>query len=325
MRGDGWQLTVADEAALASMTRYSVVSWRQLSAACYRGVTRTTHRRLGYLREQGMVQVSRNDEWAGRVYMVLPAGVRTVRDSLRMPLSAPQQHPGERLLHRLAVTDAGLRFEELGRTVLTEREVRTAEASRADARALASSLGVPFRSIRDGANIERYFAVPIGAEGRVHFPDLVMASPQGLIAVEVEVSLKERPRMRQIIRGYRDSGLYHQVLYLTTTSVATLLTGYRGPDNEWSGGVLHELQLIPPGPPRPVSQTVQDRVRVLEFQPRDPGVLYRLDMRQLPQAWWVPKSRWEELRELWMADEAMGKAAGVPFLRWWQDHHEPDN
>ncbi|MEU7206121.1 hypothetical protein [Streptomyces sp. NPDC045470] len=43
-------------------------------------------------------------------------------------LAAPRP-PGERLLHRLALADVGLSLEADGHTVLTEREVRTAEAA----------------------------------------------------------------------------------------------------------------------------------------------------------------------------------------------------
>ncbi|MFE4334604.1 hypothetical protein ACFRQM_35935 [Streptomyces sp. NPDC056831] len=43
-------------------------------------------------------------------------------------LSAPHP-PGERLLHHLALTVAGTGLECAGRTALTEREVRSAEAT----------------------------------------------------------------------------------------------------------------------------------------------------------------------------------------------------
>lgn len=318
-RGDGWRLTPADQRVLTTLTRYSVASWRQLSSAWYGGADRTTNRRLGYLRESGCVKVSRNDEWAGRVYMPTAAGVRLIRKALPVSMSAPQQHPGERLLHRLAVVDAGLRWETGGRRVLTEREIRTAEASRVDAEELALGLQVPgLRPVRDGLGNPRWFAVPVGSQGKVHYPDLVLVTAEGLTAVEVELAPKERPRMREILRGYRDSRLYRQVVYLTTPQVQTLLWGYRGAHGDWVDGVLQELKVAPAGPPREQAATVNDPVRVSLFEARDPGVTYRLDMRQMPQAWWVSKSAWEQLRDRWEADSDRGRAIGVPFLRWWQ-------
>lgn len=327
-RGDGWRITAADERLLTSATRFGVMTWRQAAHAFYGGVERTATRRLGYLREAGLLRQSRDDEWAGRVLLPSASGTTIVRDELQIPVGAPQQHPGERLLHRLAVTDVGLRFESRGDRVLTEREIRTLEATRDTAAGFAARLsgdtqfdeGVRLRSARDGRDIDRWFCAPVAAGGAVHYPDLVLVTPAGLVAVEVEVTTKPVDRLRQILRGYRDSGIFSQVIYFATGPVGALLHGWKEPAGEWTPGVLQRLSLLPEGPPQYHSGSP---VRVQQFVPHDPGVSYRLDMRQMPETWRIDKSEWRRLRTRWEEDEATGRAAKVPFLRWWRDIEGP--
>lgn len=322
--GDGWSLTTADEALLAGATRYGVMTWRQAANRFYDGVRRTGVRRIGYLREAGLVRQSRNDEWAGRVLWPSAAGTSLVREQLPVPISAPQQHPGERLLHRLAVTDVGLRFEGRRQRVLTEREIRTAESTRGLAAQVAAGLDVDgLRSVTDGRHQQRWLCVPVGASGQVHYPDLIVVTAGGLVAVEVEVTVKPMHRLREILRGYRAAAdLFTQVVYLTTGPVAALLHGWREQAGEqageWSPGVLQQLSLLPDGPP---DYRDDSPVRVQQLHPHDPGVAYRLDLRQMPDSWWVPKSEWDTLRAEWEADTTAGKSAKVPFLRWWRDIH----
>lgn len=323
-RGDGWRLTTADDALLAASTRFGVMTWRQASWRFYDEVERTTATRVGNLREAGLLRQSRNDEWAGRVVWPSAAGTSLVRDSLRVPVAAPQQYPGERLLHRLAVTDAGFRFEVGGKPVLTEREVRTCESTRGMAARVVSALGVSrSRAATDGNGVERWLCIPVGSSGQVHYPDLVLITDAGLVAVEVEITPKPVSRMRQVLRGYRDAQMFTQVIYLTTGPVAALLHGWNETDghrSQWTDGVLQQLHLLPSGRPQ---YTADSPVRVQQFHPHDRGVAYRLDMKQAPDTWWVPKSEWRELRRQWEEDTDLGKAAQVPFLRWWQEIYVP--
>ncbi|AZM57318.1 hypothetical protein DMA15_36135 [Streptomyces sp. WAC 01529] len=85
-------------------------------------------------------------------------------------LSAPRP-PGERLLHRLAVADAGIALEASGYTVLSEREVHAAEAVPGRAAELLAALRVP--GLPTGARRGETLAVPVGSRA-VHWPDLIM-------------------------------------------------------------------------------------------------------------------------------------------------------
>lgn len=322
--GDGWRLKATDEALLTDLSRYGVMTYRQASRQFYGSVERTTVRRIGYLRDAGLLTVSRDEEWAGRVLVATSTGHNMIRADLPVPVRADTRWPGERLLHRLAVTDAGHLFERRGDTLLTERELRTAEGSRDAREALAAALettvGKPLATARDGRAVDRRFCVPTGAEGAVHYPDLIVASPHGLVAIEVEVTTKERSRLRKILRGYRDARLFHQVIYLATPQVGALLHGHRTSDHEWAPGVLQQVSLLPDGPP---TYGPENYVRVQPFLPKDPGVAFRLDMRQVPASWRIDRVEWIELRAKWEADEDLGKAAKVPFLRWWRDVEVP--
>lgn len=326
-RGDGWTVKATDEALLRALTRYGVMTHRQASTAFYNGVEKTSLRRIGYLREAGLLHQSRDDEWAGRVLVGNSPGHTLVAGDLSVPLSPVRRHPGERLLHALATTDLGLRFEARGDHVLTEREIRTLEATPTLAAQHAASLGVPVRSAQDARGIDRWFCAPVGSgfnsDARVHYPDLVVVTNEGLIAVEVEVTVKPVARLREIVRGYRDSQIFKQVIYFTTGQVGALLHGYREPDGErcWIDGVLQQVSVLPKGlPPTYGPDTL---VHVQQVAPRDPGVGYRIDMRQVPESWKIDRSEWRELRSAWEADTKVGKAAKVPFLRWWLDVEVP--
>ncbi|MEJ8652605.1 hypothetical protein WKI65_32160 [Streptomyces sp. MS1.AVA.3] len=114
-------------------------------------------------------------------------------------LSAPNW-PGERLLHHLAVAVVGLDLEAAGHTVLSGREIRTAEAVDGRVVELLADLGVPGVPIR--ARRGETLAVPAGARA-LHWPDLVPVLPVGrLAAVEVELTPKPAAALRRILRAY---------------------------------------------------------------------------------------------------------------------------
>ena len=321
MRGDGWRLTDADEAVLRALARYGVLSWRQVRDRFYGGHDRVTTRRLGYLVEAGWVSKSRDDGWAGVVLWPTRAGVSVISDRLPVPVSAPRSHPGERLLHALCVADVGLRFESRGVQVLTEREVRFLEGKPGENASLFASVGVPDAGEVDGAGLPRRLAVPVGAKGRVHYPDLVTVTAGGMVAVEVEVTPKTPQRLNEVVRAFMRSRQYGQVVYFGTDQVASQLTGgVNRVTGEWVDGALAAVQAVPSGP---WTDDPAGRFRVRPLNPADEGVAYRLDMRQARDGMWVPKPAWRRLRGLWAADGDMGKPMGVPFLRWWHDVYRP--
>jgi hypothetical protein len=91
----------------------------------------------------------------------------------------------------------------VGWQVLSEREIRASE--RDESRPLAS--------IQLGA--------PQGDRPRLHRPDLALVSPEGgVVAVEVELSVKARPRLLEICRGWARARHVECVYYIAAPAAA---------------------------------------------------------------------------------------------------------
>ena len=313
-RGDGWERTAEDERMLAAATRYGVMTQRQAAEHLWSGQIETARKRIRYMREAGLIRSSDEARWAGPVVWPTQAGARVAGLSLRAP-----EWPGERLLHRLAVVDVGLAFEASGARVVTERELRKAEGDSAqEAMRLVAGLGVEsHRPAVDGRGRERYLCVPLGTGGQVHYPDLVVAQRGGLTAIEVEITSKTPTQWKQILRAYQGAPrTFRQVVYMATEPIADRLRGRWNPSaGEWSDGIAQQVGLLPPGP---VQDHARLPLRVRAVPARDPGVLYQLHMRQVPDTWRVPMREWKELYESWQAQQAPGAQEHERgFLEWW--------
>ncbi|MER5985662.1 hypothetical protein [Streptomyces sp. NPDC001787] len=107
------------------------------------------------------------------------------------------------------MTDAAFTFELGGARVLSEREVRRAEATTSGrAEQVAAVLTRQPDSTLDGRGRERFLCAPVGAGGRVHYPDLVVAAPLGLVAdfqagVEPHFELDDVPAVVELTRAER--------------------------------------------------------------------------------------------------------------------------
>ncbi|MDG9709644.1 hypothetical protein [Streptomyces sp. DH10] len=240
-RGDGWQRTEEDEKLLRLATRYSTLTLHQAAYACWGGRIEAARRRVRLMTEAGLLHRSADVRWTGTVVWTTERGARVAGVGLGAP-----HPPGERLLHRLVLADVGLSMEADGHMMLTEREVRAAEASGRAAELLAD-LGVP--NVPEGARRGQLLAVPAGARA-VHWPDLVMVLADGrLVAVEVKLTPKPRAALRAILRAYGQAR--RPVAYLGTEPVVRQLQGRPGPDGRWVDGVAQEAGLLPPGGPDP--------------------------------------------------------------------------
>ncbi|MEU3220164.1 hypothetical protein [Streptomyces sp. NPDC006971] len=259
-RGDGWQRTEADEHLLRLATRYSTLTLHQAAAACWGGRVEAARLRVRLMAEAGLLHRSAEVRWAGTVVWTSERGAQIAGTGL----SAPNR-PGERLLHRLALADVGLRQEAKGHIMLTEREVRTAEATPGRAAELLADHGVP--GVHEGAPRGHLLAVPAGARA-VHWPDLVLVLPgKGIGAVEVELTPKSPSALRQILRAYGQAR--RRVAYLGTEPVVRQLQGRPGPDGRWIDGVAQDVGLLPPGGPDPGTSEL---LRVRPFTADDPAV-----------------------------------------------------
>jgi hypothetical protein len=220
--------------------------------------------------------------------------------------------------------DIAFTFERNGRQTITEREFRALEGRPRNQQRLRSEalediarIGLKVSPEHDSMGNERLFAVPTTAG--VHYPDLVVTTKAGgMVAVETELTPKQPHQIKRVLRGFNHSRLYEQVIYFVTPPVANLMYGQRNwTTGEWEDGVLQELHLLPTGEPK---FTKESPVRVHLYEPDDPGAAWWLDLAQIPADWHIGRGEWDRLRAEWETDEAMGKAAGVPFLRWWADH-----
>ncbi|MEV5204203.1 hypothetical protein [Streptomyces sp. NPDC053720] len=266
-RGDGWQRTEEDEHLLRLATRYSTLTLHQAAYACWGGRIEAARRRVRLMVEAGLLHRNADVRWARTVLWPTERGARIADTGL----SAPRP-PGERLLHRLAVADAGIGLEANGYTVLSEREVHTAEAIPGRAAELLEALGVPrVPGVPTDARRGETLAVPVGAHA-VHWPDLLVVepTPRFPIAVEVELTAKSPAAIRTILRAYRQAR--RRVLYLATEPVIRQLQGSPGPDGRWADGVAQELGLFPQGEPRP---SAGRQLSVRRFTSVDPAVARR--------------------------------------------------
>lgn len=184
-RGDGWQRTEEDEHLLRLATRYSTLTLHQAAYACWGGRIEAARRRVRLMTEAGLLLRSADVRWARTVVWTTERGARVAGTGL----SAPRP-PGERLLHCLAVADAGIALEAHGYAVLSEREVHAAEAVPGRAAELLAALRVP--GVPASARRGETLAVPVGARA-VHWPDLVTVPPGGRLPVAVEVELTPKP------------------------------------------------------------------------------------------------------------------------------------
>ena len=350
----GWEVTPGDEACMAALLRYGMATWKQCGHWFYpgparrefSGESRSAQRRLSQLQQVGWVRAEYGETWFGNVLWATPAGASIMRERVRVPVPAGG-YSGNRMLHRLAVTDLGLRMEARNAVTITEREIRAVEAQHGYRPGDTDEHGYPYednqdaaeqllagcgvigaRSVKDGKGITRWLAPPIGADGVIHWPDLVHVrrtpTDQGVVgtleAIEVELTPKPAHRLRQLLLGYRDSGLFDQVIYYATAEVTAQLVGW--PDKRgWRDGVLQQIGAYPSGV-SPVRAREDPNFRCMfDVRPvaaQDEGVQYRLDMKQVPETWWVSKAQWRSLRREWDAFNT-DQGTRIPFLGWWTD------
>lgn len=331
-RGEGLVLTGDDMRLLELLPRYGVLTWRQIQRSVY-GTQYRTAMRISKLVEAGFVRKSQHEGWTGRVLWASQSGVTLVRDRLRVPLSAPAGPPQEQLLHRLLVNDLGLEYEARGATTLTEREVRAAEQSpRVDPGQVVAGLGVPVRSVPSAVDEARshYLCTAVTVTGgRAHFPDLVVATKDGLRAIEVELVVKEWSRISQILRSYQKASPFAQVFYFATPDVLKAFMGWWEEvdgRSRWHNGWLQRLQMMPANVPIGLPSTMPDLqeaweqcpIRLFPLNPMTEDVRYRLDMRMVSATDWMDKKTWLQIQAIWQdhASSLLPSGDRVPFYLW---------
>jgi hypothetical protein len=182
------RITPRDEQILAWLSRQRFASAEQVGLRFAIGDNRSS-RRLGELAAAGLLE-REQPFLAPSVYLVTARGLAVVRASLPVPRVDVRTFRHDRGVCGLVVG-----YELAGATTVTEREMRAAEAA------------------GSGPYAARFF----GGSGRPrrHFPDLLVRSGTGFMAIELELTPKRTRRLRSILRAYRRASHITRVLYLS--------------------------------------------------------------------------------------------------------------
>lgn len=144
-------------------------------------------------------------------------------------------------------------------SLISERAMRSSDASAANALGKASTAGAPAGADQYGYDDSRQ-GVRLGGVGergreRLHYPDLLLVTPQGKrIALELELTSKGAARREKILMGYAFDRKIDAVVYL----VRDLPIGRKIRDSARRLGIsdLVHVQLIK-GLPRPMGPSRQ--------------------------------------------------------------------
>lgn len=318
-RRDGWRRTPADEQLLEFAGAFGAVTLRHAAEHFYGGVWETARKRVQYMREAGLLERSDNLRWAGTIVYPTAAGMSAAASPGWPELRAlvPSE---ERMLHRLMVAEAALRMRSRGVRVVSERQMRAVERANDGGRAaealarfcgvaapgsvVAAEAGVVVSPTVDGTGRARWFGVPVGMAGELHWPDFMAVVGGRLVAVEMEITHKERWRMLQVLRGYKlsiEAGHLAQVLWEVTPDVQFQLEGRRTADG-WEDGLLGELGFLESGQAPDWSERGRPMV-VRPAQARDDGVRYALSQKTLSPSLRCSHRQWQQWRQVWEKDE----------------------
>jgi DNA-binding MarR family transcriptional regulator len=183
-----------DRAMLAWIARFRFVT-ADVLAERFQLTPQRVNARLRRLEAEGLVERDRAAQTVPRAVFVTGRGAR--RLGLR-PRRAPRTHAQRE--HEQAIARLVARLERAleppDRRVLTEREQRAAQT------AGHARYSVALRQTRYGE--------------RERWPDIVLESSGGRIAIEIELSLKAPERLKRILAGYAATRHYDEVHYLVT-------------------------------------------------------------------------------------------------------------
>lgn len=318
VRRHGWRRTPADEQLLEFAGAFGAVTLRHAAEHFYGGVWETARKRVQYMREAGLLERSDNLRWAGTVVYPTASGMAAAA-APGMPELRALVPSEERMLHRLLVAEAALRMRARGVRVIAERQIRAVERANDEGRAAealarfcgvavagspaADELGVTVSPAPDGNGRPRWFGVP-GAAGELHWPDFIAVVGGRLVAIEMEITHKEKWRMLPVLRGYKqavEAGHIWQVLWEVTPDVQVQLEGHRVADG-WKDGLLHELGFLEKG--RAPDWLVKGQPMVVRSaQGRDEGVRYALSQKTLPPSLRCSYRQWQQWRQVWERDQ----------------------
>lgn len=229
-RQRGIVITDRDIRMLQFLARYKYATYPQL-AAYLQVEPDALRRRLPRLRVEGILAFKS----VGRPSKVwVPTRTGIALSGLDLTVPETSLATGK---HSAALVDLGIRFEQGGERVVTEREIRAADVrGRLTDRMLAArALTYPNAVLQDlPARVDGppLFSVTMGSGERYrHIPDMVLVRPPapdgspGSIAIELELCRKTRSLWRQIFNAYSHQENIGLVVYFThRRELSTALT-----------------------------------------------------------------------------------------------------
>lgn len=213
-------VTPSDVETLAFLGRYSYATYGQLARLTGRSPD-ALRQRFPRLQRQGLMH--RLDVY-GRQGVWVPTSGGVALSGLNLP-TPRVSYP--RVLHTLGLVELGIFYEQRREQVVTEREIRAADALgpvTARMEEAFVSNGYPIASAHKGLYCVK---TPTGR----HIPDLVLvrpATPAGTgnsVAVELELTRKRVQQYKAILKAYREAAHIGHVVYVTPyKSVAQAVT-----------------------------------------------------------------------------------------------------
>ncbi|MGV8847011.1 hypothetical protein [Tessaracoccus sp.] len=226
----GVVVTDRDVLTLQFLARYKYATYPQLAA--YLDTTNDALRhRLPRLAAEGVLAFKSVGK-DFKVWVPTASGINLSG----LDLTVPEASLGN-ANHSLGLVDLGIRFEQGGEQVVTEREVRAADIRgrltdrMIDARALLYP-DVALEELTARVDQAPMFSVLMGkGEQYMHIPDMVLVRPPapdgspGSIAIELELRRKARSAWQDIFRAYAAAPNVGLVVYYThRRDLATALT-----------------------------------------------------------------------------------------------------
>lgn len=217
---------------LVFLARYKAATYTQLAQLFNTDSSNIRHR-MADLEKKKLVAIYRGGI-RKNILTATVTGMRLV--GWQMPPYTPKHAS---IAHTLALTDLGVIYESQGHTVVTEREIRAAwvEGQTTDRTGLAdewADAAVTYAARATHADAAKFVIPPAAGKDKGHrIPDMVLvsdnpaASGPSAIAIEMELSVKDSWRYKDIVDSYITRGRtqFANVLYLTPyRDVASAIT-----------------------------------------------------------------------------------------------------
>lgn len=247
-------LTDRDHTVMWLLARYRAATLTHVAHVMATS-TDAARRRLNRIEDAGFITSRHLGVGSPRIYGITEHGCSHIGTDL-----APSTFAIGQLGHALAVTDIGIRLEERGEHVLTEREVRALDTHSQPGASATTNPLYAILTVDPGARTPS-----------TKLPDLVI-DRGGIgadIAVEVELTAKTSiAEHERLMRAYTASTRYGAVTYFTHQRLARMLTQAATRAHHNTSGARITIRQWTPSHTLPVLSTLPPARRPHPPQPR---------------------------------------------------------